>query len=189
MRAWKRPLFASLRLMIAATLVLGIAYPAFGLALGAAMPGRAHGSLIEVNGTVVGSGLIGQQVTGDQWFHARPSASDGDGMASGPTNLGPSNPELLDAIASRKAEVAQREGVAQSAVPADAVTASASGLDPDISVAYARLQAPRVARERGLAVDAVLALVDRFTTHAPLGVLGADAVNVVRLNAALAAGQ
>lgn len=180
---------ASVRALLVATVALGIAYPALGLAMGAAMPGRAHGSIIEVDGSAVGSALIGQQLESDAWFLARPSASGGDAMASGASNLGPSSTELIQQIDARRAEVAAREGVSPGAVPPDAVTASASGLDPEISPAYARLQAPRVARAHDLALRDVLALIDAATTPAPLGFLGADAVNVNRLNAALAAGD
>ena len=189
MKTWMRSLGASLRMLAVATVVLGVVYPLVGLAAGKALPHQAQGSLISVDGRVVGSALIGQDFTGDEWFHGRPSASNYDGLASGGSNLGPNNPELVAAIKQRIADVAALEGVAPSAVPADAVTASASGLDPQISVAYAALQVPRVAAARGLSEEEVRALVAKATTGRGLGVLGEPAVNVVTLNAALAGRQ
>lgn len=189
MRLWWRSVGASVRMLAVATLVLGVLYPALGLGMGLLLPHQAQGSLIRVHGQVVGSELLGEQVTGDEWFYGRPSASDASAGVSGASNLGPNNPDLVAAIAQRREEVAAREGVDQSAVPADAVTASASGVDPHISVAYARLQVPRVAREQGLTDEQVLRLVERATTHRQLGVLGEDVVNVTLLNVWLAAGQ
>lgn len=189
MKTWMRSLGASLRMLVVATVVLGVAYPLLGLAAGLALPHQAQGSLITVDGRVVGSSLLGQDFAGDQWFHGRPSASNYDGLASGASNLGPNNPDLVAAIADRIAKVAAREGVAPARVPADAVTASASGLDPQISPGYAELQVPRVAAQRGMSEDAVRALVAKATTGRALGVLGEPAVNVVTLNAALAGRQ
>lgn len=186
MKTWIRSLRASLRLLIVATVVLGVAYPAFGLAAGLLFPRQAEGSLITVDGKVVGSSLLGQEFAGDAWFHGRPSASGYDGLASGASNLGPNNADLVAAIEQRIDEVAAREGVAPADVPADAVTASASGLDPAISVEYAALQVPRVAAARGMAEDDVRALVADATTGRALGVLGEPFVNVITLNAALA---
>lgn len=186
MKTWIRSLGASLRLLVVATLVLGVAYPAVGLAVGLVFPDQAEGSLISVDGEVVGSSLLGQDFEGDEWFVGRPSASDYDGLASGASNLGPNNPDLVASIQERIDQVAAREGVDPADVPADAVTASASGLDPAISVEYAELQVPRVAAARGLSEDAVRALVDDATTGRALGVLGEPFVNVMTLNAALA---
>ena len=186
MKTWIRSLGASLRLLVVATLALGIAYPAFGLAAGWVFHDQAEGSLITVDGKVVGSSLIGQEFAGDEWFQGRPSASGYDGLASGASNLGPNNPDLVAAIEERIGEVAAREGVDRDDIPADAVTASASGLDPAISVEYAELQVPRVAAARGISEDDVRALVADATTGRGLGVLGEPFVNVVTLNAALA---
>lgn len=181
-----RQSWAALRLMLVFTVVLGIAYPLAGVLLGRVIADRADGSLVRVDGAVVGSRLIGQNFTGDQWFLPRPSAAgDGyDAMASAGSNLGPNNPDLVDEIATRKADVAAREGVRPDQVPADAVTASASGLDPHISREYAALQVPRVARARGLTEQQVQTMVDAATTSA--GFLGESGVNVVELNLALA---
>ena len=135
----------------------------------------------------VGSLLIGQAFDGPEWFHPRPSAA-GDGydtLASAGSNLGPLNEDLLAAVEERRTAVADAEGIEPADVPVDALTASGSGLDPDISPAYAQLQVARVARERGLSKDEVRALVDDATVGRDLGVLGEPRVNVLRLNLAL----
>lgn len=185
MRDLSRQLVAAARLLLVLTVLLGVLYPAAVWAVGRAVPDRADGSLLSVDGQAVGSRLIGQAFEGDQWFQSRPSAVEWDGLASAPSNLGPSNPDLLKAIDERRAEVAEREGVDPSEVPPDALTASASGLDPHISPEYAELQVPRVARERGLSEDAVRALVDSATSGRGLGFLGEPTVNVLELNASL----
>lgn len=186
-----RQSLAGLRLMLVFTVVLGLLYPLAGVLVARVIPHRAHGSLVVVNGQVVGSALIGQSFTGDQWFLPRPSAAGGgyDAMASGGSNLGPDNPDLVTAIEARKQQVAQREAVSPDQVPADAVTASGSGLDPDISPEYARLQVPRVAAARGLSEQQVQALVDAATTPAGLGFLGRPRVNVLELNVAVEQAQ
>ncbi len=183
-----RQLGVSLRLLLLLTLVLGVAYPlaVWGVAQ-ATMPGRADGSLVTVNGTTVGSSLLGQTFQGDGWFQPRPSAA-GDGydtLSSGASNLGPTNPELVDQVEERRAAVAEANGVDPSAVPADAVTASASGLDPHISPEYARLQVARVARERGLPEGTVSQLVEDHIEGRLLGFIGEPRVNVLQLNLAL----
>lgn len=189
MTPFLRQSLAGLRLMLALTLVLGVLYPTAVWAVGRLVPDRAEGSLLAVDGQVVGSRLLGQAVEGPGWFHPRPSAAgDGyDALASGASNLGPENPDLLAAVEARRAEVAAREGVDPARVPADAVTASASGLDPHVSPVYAELQVPRVARERRLDEATVRTLVGQATAGRDLGVLGEPRVNVVELNASLAA--
>jgi len=188
MRATLRQTLAGLRLLLALTVLLGILYPLAVAGLARALPARADGSLVtDTAGTVVGSRLLAQAVDGDAWFHPRPSAGGYDPLASGGTNLGPENPDLLAQVEGRRAEVARREGVEPARVPADAVTASASGLDPDISPEYARLQVARVAAERGLAEDDVAALVEERVRGRTLGFIGAPSVNVLELNLALAA--
>lgn len=189
MNVLRRQLAPAVLAFGAFTLVTGLAYPLVvtGVAQ-VAFPGRADGSLVERRGQVVGSRLIGQRFAGDRYFHARPSsAGDGyDAMASGPSNLGPTNPELLRAIRRRIGEYRRENRLAaDAAVPVDAVTASASGLDPEISAANARLQAPRVARARGVPAAEVLALVARHTRGRSLGFLGEPGVNVLELNLAL----
>ncbi|MCZ2836769.1 potassium-transporting ATPase subunit KdpC [Modestobacter sp. VKM Ac-2985] len=187
-----RQLVAAVRALLVATVVLGLAYPL--LMTGVAQliaPARADGSLASVDGSVVGSSLIGQSFTdedGDplsEYFQSRPSALDYDGAASGGSNLGPNSDELVAAVGERRADVAAFNGVSESEVPADAVTASGSGLDPDISPEYAAIQVSRVAEARGVPVDDVQALVDEHTDGRDLGFIGAPHVRVLELNLAL----
>nr|WP_038951506.1 potassium-transporting ATPase subunit KdpC [Aeromicrobium massiliense] len=190
-----RQSLAGLRAMLVATLVLGVAYPLVVQGAAAvAAPWASQGSMITADGEhttdpdeAVGSALIGQVVDDPDLFQPRPSAA-GDGydtLASAGSNLGPESPDLVELVTQRQAEVAAREGVDESEVPVDAVTASGSGLDPHVSVAYAALQAPRVARAHGLDVAAVEALVREHTDGRTLGVLGESRVNVLELNAAV----
>lgn len=187
-------LVVSLRAMLVLTVILGIAYPLLVTGLGRLLPARADGSLVTgADGTVVGSSLIGQSFADTDgtalpgYFQSRPSAAgDGyDAAASSGSNLGPENPDLVVAIEDRRAAVAALEGVDPAAVPADALTASGSGLDPQISPEYADLQVPRVATERGLPEDEVRGLVAAATTGPDLGFLGQAGVNVLELNLAL----
>ncbi len=186
---------AGLRAMLVATLVLGVAYPLVVQGAAAvAAPWASQGSMVSADGErttdpdeAVGSALIGQVVDDPGLFQPRPSAA-GDGydtLASAGSNLGPESPDLVELVEQRRAEVAAREGVDVSQVPVDAVTASGSGLDPHVSVAYAELQAPRVARAQGLDVAQVEALVREHTDGRGLGVLGEPRVNVLELNAAV----
>lgn len=167
------------------TVLLGVVYPVAVWAAGRAFADRADGQLVYRDGEVVGSKLLGQEFEGEQWFHSRPSANAYDTLASAPSNLGPSNPDLLAAIAERRAAVAKEEGVRPADVPADAVTASGSGLDPQISVAYAKLQADRVAEANGLTPELVRGLIEEHTQGPGLGFLGVEGVNVLELNLAI----
>lgn len=189
MRAFIRQLRPALLAIVVFTVLLGVVYPMVATAIGqVAFGDEADGSLIHRDGVVVGSELIGQTFVAPEYFHSRPSAAgDGyDGAASSGSNLGPLNPDLLASIADRVAAYREENGLSDDvAVPVDAVTSSGSGLDPHISVANARLQAPRVADARGLSLDVVLALVDEHTDGRSLGVLGEPGVNVVLLNLAL----
>lgn len=180
-----RQSLAGLRLLLVMTVLLGVGYPTAVWAAGRAFGDRADGSPVRLDGEVVGSRLIGQQFEGDQWFHPRPSTNGYDTLASAPSNLGPLSTDLLAAIEERRAEVASREGVPGSQVPPDALTASASGLDPHISPAYAALQAPRVAEVNGIALEEVERLVDEHTDGRGLGFLGEPGVNVLGLNLAV----
>jgi K+-transporting ATPase ATPase C chain len=190
-------LLAGLRALLVLTLLCGLVYPlaVTGVAQ-LAFRHEADGSLVRRAGAVVGSSLIGQTFTGEEYFHTRPSAAgaaaagaegadpdDLSQVASGASNLGPTNPDLLDTVAERIDAYREENGIDDDVrVPVDAVTASGSGLDPHISVANARLQAPRVAEARGLDVDDVLQLVERHTSGRGLGVLGEKGVNVLQLN-------
>jgi potassium-transporting ATPase KdpC subunit len=182
----RRQLFPALIMTIALTILTGLAYPLVvtGVAQGV-FNSRANGSLVKVNGKVVGSSLLGQNFTHSNYFQPRPSAAgDGyDGLSSSASNLGPSNEDLLATIKERAGAYRQLNGMdANALVPVDAVTASASGLDPHISIANARLQAPRVARVRSLPLDTVLAAIGRHTANRQWGFLGERAVNVLELN-------
>jgi K+-transporting ATPase ATPase C chain len=171
------------------TLICGVIYPMLATAVGQVVfDHQADGSLIERDGHVLGSELIGQVFTAPEYFHNRPSAAgDGyDGSASSGSNLGPTNPDLLDAVKERVAAYREENSLPDDAtVPVDAVTASGSGLDPHISVANADIQSARVAAARGLDLSTVLAMVHDYTEGRDLGVLGEPGVNVVRLNLAL----
>jgi K+-transporting ATPase ATPase C chain len=187
MVATLRQAFAGFRLLLVLTVALGLVYPLVVYGVGRLGSGRADGSLVEVDGVIVGSALVGQDFEGDQWFHSRPSAA-GDGydpLASGASNLGPENPDLLAQVEERRAEVATRESVDPADVPADALTASGSGLDPHVSPEYARLQVERVARVRDLPEGEVAALVEEAVRGRDLGILGQPRVNVLELNVAL----
>ncbi|MGW9114332.1 potassium-transporting ATPase subunit KdpC [Microbacterium sp. NPDC055683] len=193
MRSTIRTLWVAVRTLALATAALGVGYTLLVTGLGQLLlPAQANGSLVTgADGEVVGSALLGQSFTdadGEplaEYFQPRPSASGYDPAASGGSNLGPENPDLVAAIAERRAEVAALEGVAASAVPADAVTASASGLDPHISPAYAAIQVDRVAAARGLSPEVVADLVAAYTSGRVLGYLGEPTVDVLALNLAL----
>lgn len=185
---------AAVRALAVLTVLLGMVYP---LALtGVAqlvVPGRADGSLISRDGRLVGSSLIGQSFTGShglpdpRYFQSRPSAAGRgyDPTASSASNLGPASATLAHEIRERRASVAAFNGVPPSRVPPDALTASGSGLDPDISPAYARIQAARVARVRGMPLAVVLRLIRAHETGRDAGFIGAPKVNVLQLNLAL----
>jgi potassium-transporting ATPase KdpC subunit len=217
----RRQLVPALRMLLVLTVVCGLVYPLAMTAVAQlAFSDQADGSLVEVDGRAVGSELLGQEFTGPEWFHSRPSAAgagasgsmvaetdeDGDEIlgpdgqpilapadvddvandASGSSNLGPTNPDLIAAVTERADAYREENGLAPDAeVPVDAVTASGSGVDPHISVANARLQAPRVAEARDLDTDAVLDLIDQHTDGRSLGFLGEPGVNVLLLNLAV----
>lgn len=183
-----RQTWTAVRALLLFTLVLGIGYPAVVLGVGQlVLPAQANGSLVRVDGEIVGSSLIGQTFEGDEWFQSRPSAAgDGyDGAASSGSNYGPQNADLLTAIAERRAAIAEADHVAVADIPVDAVTASGSGLDPHISPEYALLQVARVAAARGLSADEVRELVEQHIQGRDLGYLGDPTVNVLELNIAL----
>lgn len=190
MNAYGRQLFTALRFLLCATLLLGLGYPVLVFGLGQLVaPAQANGSIITVDGQAAGSSLLAQPVTGEKCFYPRPSAVGWDPSTSSASNLGPNQPALVEAMASNRAEVAAREQVAPDAVPIDTVTASGSGLDPDISPEYAALQVPRVATANGLSEAAVRELVAQNTSAGVNAFLGQPSVNTTTLNAALAAVQ
>ena len=193
---------AALRTLLVLTVLTGVVYPLVVMGIGQlAFPAQANGSLVGSGGQVVGSRLLGQAFADaqgnplPQWFQPRPSAATDPNnkndpgynpLFSGASNLGPANPILIKSIQARRAAVAAFDGVPAASVPADAVTASGSGLDPDISPAYAEEQVNRVARARGLDPAAVRALVVAHVQDRTWGILGQPRVNVVELNIALA---
>jgi len=180
-------LWAAIKIFLAFTVLAGLAYPLLvtGIAQ-VAFRHEADGSLIEQHGAVIGSSLLGQQFTGDRWFHPRPSAGDYDALASGGTNLGPTNPELIKTVQQRVVEYRKENGLsANQPVPVDAVTASGSGLDPHISKLNAAYQARRVAAARGISKTKLQQLIDENTEEPSLGFLGEPGVNVLELNLAL----
>ena len=167
----------------------GLLYPAVVTGLAQLLfPWQSNGSLVTVNGRVVGSALIGQPFTRPEYFHPRPSAAGNgyDATASGGTNKGPTDAKLADTlIAQAVANEVTLDGAERGQIPADLVTSSGSGLDPDISPASARLQVPRVARARAAAESAIAALVARHTTGRQFGFFGEPRVNVLLLNIAV----
>jgi K+-transporting ATPase ATPase C chain len=185
----------AVRFLLFATLVLGVAYPLAVFGAGQLIaPYQANGSIIKDSaGAPTASALIIQAAANDagaqdpRWFHARPSAVKWDPASSSASNLGPNDPKLLDAVTANRADVAAAEGVSEAQVPADAVTASGSGLDADISPAYAKLQVRRVAAARHLSTDTVMSLVTKHTTSGLVAFLGQPCVNVTALNVDLAA--
>jgi K+-transporting ATPase ATPase C chain len=207
----RRQLLPALLMMVVFTVLTGFVFPL--VITGVAQIGfrdKADGSLVAVDGKTVGSKLVGQTFTKPKYFQGRPSAAGAAATGSDATdpndpkktvandpkdltqvnssgsNLGPTNPTLIDAVKARVVQYRTDNRLAPGvAVPVDAVTSSASGLDPQISVANARIQARRVARVRGIPIAKVQALVDRYTDGATLGVLGEKGVNVLELNLAL----
>ena len=190
-----RQTWTAFRVLLILTVVLGLLYPlAITGVAQVALPAQANGSMLVVDGEAVGSHLIGQSFTDadgaalPEWFQSRPSAAgDGyDGGASSGSNYGPENADLIEAITTRRESIAALEGVSVDEIPADAVTASGSGLDPHISPEYAILQVDRVAEARGLERSAVADLVASMIQGRDLGYLGEPRVNVLELNARLA---
>jgi K+-transporting ATPase ATPase C chain len=185
MRIW-----TACKMTIALTLITGIIYPtAIALIARVVFPYLANGSLIVRDGRVVGSRLIGRNFASNGYFRGRPSAAGDkgyDAASSGGSNLGPTNKALIGAVRQRLGEVIERNpGITAGQVPIDLVTASASGLDPEISPASAEIQAARVAKARRLSDDAVRALIHAHTRPRTAGILGEPGVNVLELNLAL----
>jgi K+-transporting ATPase ATPase C chain len=181
-----KQIYPALAMTVVLTVLLGIVYPLVVTGLAQVIfPEKAGGSLIEKDGKVIGSSLIGQPFTGPGYFHSRPSAAGGgyDATASGGTNLGPTSKKLLDNV--KTAADSLREENPNSPIPVDMVTASASGLDPHITPAAAEFQIPRVARERALSLETVRQLVREHTEGRQFGFLGEPRVNVLELNLAL----
>ncbi|MFJ9610443.1 potassium-transporting ATPase subunit KdpC [Kitasatospora sp. NPDC101176] len=195
--------FTALRVLLVLTVILGVAYPLLVTGISqVAFSEKANGSIVKADGKEIGSSLLGQNFNlpkknpddpkeeaqpDPKWFQPRPSAAGTgyDASSSSASNQGPNSEDLLKAVQDRRAAVAAFDGVDPASVPADALTASGSGLDPHISVAYAKEQVDRVAKARNLPVDRLNQLVDTYTESRSLGFLGQDGVNVVLLNKAL----
>ena len=176
----------SILALAAFTIICGFAFPLIVWGVGQiGLSDRANGSLVHAGGRVVGSSLIGQEWKGAQWFHGRGSAVGYDANGSGGSNLGPNSAVLAKTVKDSLTATAKENGVAIAQVPVDLVTASASGVDPDISLPGALLQVKRVAAARGLAAKRVEQLVRSQTQDKTLGFLGSQRVNVLRLNIAL----
>jgi potassium-transporting ATPase KdpC subunit len=186
MRAQIRP---ALMAILVFTLMTGVIYPLVVTGVAQLVfPRQANGSLIVANGQTLGSGLIGQQFDDPKFFWGRLSATGSfpyNAAASSGSNLGPTNPVLLDSVKARISALKAADPTNTQPIPVDLVTASGSGLDPDISVAAALYQVPRIARIRGLSEAAVRTLVDQYTQGRQFGFLGEPHVNVLKLNLAL----
>ena len=184
-----RQMASAFRITLAFTVLTGFLYP--GVVTGLCQllfPGPANGSLISVNGQVVGSELIGQNFTRQEYFHPRPSAAGNDGYdasASAASNYGPTNQKLIDRVKGSVEQFRKENPDYTGPVPADLVTASGSGLDPEISLASAEAQAARIAKTRGISVEQVQQLIASQTESRTLGFLGEPRVNVLKLNLAL----
>ncbi len=179
----RRNLMVAVRFTVVTTIVFGLGYPLLVTGLSQWwFPRQANGSLIAKNGQVVGSRLIGQAFSGDKYFHSRPSAAGNgyDATASGGSNLGPTNQALVTRVAQDVAKWRQENPEAP--IPADLVTASGSGLDPDISPASAEFQLARVAKARGMSVEELRRMVAKHTQPREFGILGEARVNVLELN-------
>jgi len=177
------------RFLLIITVILGIGYP-FSVYLTGLVVAKhqENGSLIVHNGQNVGSVLIGQNFNGPMWFHSRPSQAGKSGydpLNSSASNAGPNDPALTALLIARKAAIAKENGVPLSEVPADAITSSGSGLDPDISIAYARIQARRVAQANNMILEVVMKKISEATHHRLFGIIGEDTVNVLKLNLSL----
>ena len=182
----KKNLITSILYTVVTTVVLGLIYPVLVVGLARIWPNQANGQLITRNGVVVGSRIIAQPFTGPQYFHPRPSAAGTNGYDatnSGGTNWGPTNQKLIDRV---KADVAtlQAENPGKP-IPVDLITASGSGLDPDITPAAAEFQVPRIAKARAMTEDAVRKVVQEHTQGRQFGFFGEARVNVLELNLAL----
>ena len=176
----------AIRLTLVMLVLLTVIYPLLVAGIARLAPGGGEGETVTVNGKVVGYKLIGQKFTEDRYFNGRPSAVDYNAAGSAGSNKGPSNPDYLKAVQARiDTFLVHNPGVDKADIPAELVTASGSGLDPDLSPAGAQIQVARIAKVRGLPVDRLTQLVDQQTEGPLLGIFGPAKVNVLALNVAL----
>jgi K+-transporting ATPase ATPase C chain len=184
-----RQLGTGFKMMLVLTVLTGLLYPGVVTGLCQVLfPARANGSLIVANGHAIGSELIAQNFKKPEYFQPRPSAAGNDGydpMASGPSNLGPTSQKLADRVKDSVASFRKNNPDYTGPIPADLVTTSGSGLDPDISPASAEAQAARIAKARGIPVEQVRDLIRRHTKERDLGFMGEPRVNVLEINLAL----
>jgi len=182
----KKYILPSLKLTIVMVVLLAFIYPILLSAVGKMAPGAGKGETVSVNGKVVGYALVGQKFTDDKYFQGRPSAVDYNAAGSAGSNKGPSNPDYLKLVQERiDTFLVHNPGVKKEEIPAELVTASGSGLDPDLSTAAAKLQVKRIAAIRKLEEGKLIALVDQQTQAPLLGIAGPAKVNVLKLNVAL----
>jgi K+-transporting ATPase ATPase C chain len=177
----------ALKLTVVFTVILGIIYPAAMTGISKVLFNKsANGSLVYMNGTLIGSELIGQKFTEDKWFQGRPSAVDYDASKSGGTNIAMSNPKFASFVEDNISSFLKANPtVKRQDIPADIITASASGLDPEISVASARLQAERIAKANNMTVEKVNSIIEENKESKFLGIFGQERINVLKLNLAL----
>ena len=182
----KSHLSPAIRLTLVMLVLLVVIYPLLVAAVSRLSPGGGKGETVEVNGNVVGYARIGQTFTEDRYFNGRPSAVDYNAAGSGGSNKGPSNPDYLKTVQARiDTFLVHNPGVQKADIPAELVTASGSGLDPDLSPAAAKIQVARIAKIRGIAAERLNHLVDEHTVGPLFGLFGPAKVNVLRLNIAL----
>lgn len=182
----KKYILPSLKLILVLLVLCSLIYPAFIALVGKFTPGGGRGETISVNGKVVGYANIGQKFTDDKYFWSRPSAVDYNAAGSAGSNKGPTNPDYLKTVQDRiDTFLVHNPGVTKEQIPAEMVTASGSGLDPDLSPAAAKVQVKRIAAMRGIQEGKLMALIDQHTDHPFLGMFGPSKVNVLKLNVAL----
>lgn len=182
----KNHIFPALRLTLVLLVLLSVIYPLVVAGIAKLAPGESNGVTVSVNGKVVGYALVGQNFMEDRYFNSRPSAVGYNAAGSGGSNKGPSNPDYLKDVQARiDTFLVHNPGVVKADIPTELVTASGSGLDPDLSPAGANIQVARIAKVRGLSVDRLTQLVDEHTEGPLLGLFGPSKVNVLELNVAL----
>lgn len=182
----KQYILPSLKLTLVFIILCSLLYPLLIAGIAKFAPGGGKGETVKVNGKVVGYALIGQKFTDDKYFNSRPSAADYNAAGSSGSNKGPSNPDYLKTVQDRiDTFLVHNPGVKKEEIPADLVTASGSGLDPDISPAGAYVQVARIAKTRNISADKIKALVDQQIQKPLAGLFGTEKVNVLQLNIAL----
>ncbi|MVM31088.1 K(+)-transporting ATPase subunit C [Spirosoma sp. HMF4905] len=182
----KTHIIPAIRLTLVLLVILSVIYPLVVAGVGRLAPGGGKGETVTVNGKVVGYTLVGQKFTEDRYFNSRPSAVEYNAAGSAGSNKGPSNPDYLKTVQVRiDTFLVHNPGIRKEDIPTELVTASGSGLDPDLSPVAAKIQVARIAKTRGISADRLTKLVDAQTTGPLIGLLGPSTVNVLKLNVAL----